>query len=127
MPMIKKVVDYNGKIMNASVYEGDYTLARKFGKVMVGKRALYYQDGLKIVCVPFDKMDRVFTRVVGGTTTMCCGGVGYEYYRLVVVYQEKEIASIIVGEDGEQLEQAEAYLKEVNPNVEIGYIAPEEK
>ncbi len=58
MPMIKKVVDYNGKIMNASVYEGDYTLARKFGKVMVGKRALYYQDGLKIVCVPFDKMDR---------------------------------------------------------------------
>ena len=74
MPMIKKVVDYNGKIMNASVYEGDYTLARKFGKVMVGKRALYYQDGLKIVCVPFDKMDRVFTRVVGGTTTMCCGG-----------------------------------------------------
>ena len=94
---------------------------------MVGKRALYYQDGLKIVCVPFDKMDRVFTRVVGGTTTMCCGGVGYEYYRLVVVYQEKEIASIIVGEDGELLEQAEAYLKEVNPNVEIGYIAPEEK
>ena len=58
---------------------------------------------------------------------MCCGGVGYEYYRLVVVYQEKEIASIIVGEDGELLEQAEAYLKEVNPNVEIGYIAPEEK
>jgi hypothetical protein len=43
------------------------------------------------------------------------------------VYQEKEIASIIVGEDGELLEQAEAYLKEVNPNVEIGYIAPEEK
>lgn len=127
MPMIRKVVDYTGKVINASVYEGDSTLAKKFGKVQIGKRGLYYQDGLKTVCVPFEKMDRVFTRVIGGTTTMCCGGVGYEYYRLVVVYQGEEIASIIVGEDGELLEQAEAYLKEVNPNVEIGYVKPEDQ
>lgn len=126
MPMIRKVVDYRGKIMNASVYEGDSTLAKKFGKIQIGKRALFYQDGLKTVCVPFDQMDRVFIRVIGGSTTMCCGGMGYEYYRLVVMNQGEEITSTIIGEELKPAEEALAYLKEVCPNVEIGYNKPEE-
>lgn len=126
MPMIQKLVDLNGKVINATAIEGDFTLARKFGKVMIGKRALYYKDGLKNICVPFEDMDRAFIRVVGGASKMCCSSMDYEYYRLVVVHGDKEIVDFIVGEDLQNLEDALKYLGEVNENVEIGYVKPEE-
>ena len=126
MPMIQKLVDLNGKVINATVLEGDFTLARKFGKIQVGKKALFYKDGLKTICVPFEMMDRAFVRVVGGSSSMCCASMDYEYYRLVVVHDDKEIVNFIVGEDLENLEKALKYLGQVNENVEIGFLKPEE-
>lgn len=126
MPMIQKLVDLNGKVINASTMEVDFSLARKFGKIQIGKKALFYKDGLKTICVPFEKMDRTFIRVVGGAASMCCGSMDYEYYRLVVVHEDEEIVDFIVGEDLANLEEALKYLGQVNENVEIGFLKPEE-
>ena len=100
----------------------DYKEADIVGKVKVGEIGLYYKDFPRTFCIPLKDIDRIFTRINGCNSRMCCGQASFEYYRLIVVKAGKEIANIIFGEDESVLERAEALIQERRPEIKIGYI-----
>ena len=108
-------------------YNEDYLEAEKIGKVKIGMKALYYKDGLKKYCVPFEYIDRAFTRINACNARTCCCNNSYDYYRLVLVHGEKEFANIIFGADESPVDKAQALLRQRSPTIEIGYIKPEKQ
>jgi len=103
-------------------YLADFEQAKEIGKVFIGNKGLYYKDGLKMKCIPLEYIDRVFTRINECNARTCCTVNGFDYFRLIVVHDGKEIGNIIFGEDEAPVDEAEKLLKELRPEIEIGYI-----
>ena len=106
-------------------YINDYLSAKKIGKVKVGDRALYYKEGLKKLCAPFEYIDRAFTRINECSARTCCCSNSYDYYRLILVHGDTEFADVIFDQDEASVEETERLLKEKRPEIEIGYIKPQ--
>lgn len=101
----------------------DYKAAEEIGRVRLGKLCMYYRDlGVKYY-VPYDYIDRSFTRV--NESEQEFGGPTY-YYRLILVHEGKEFANLIFNEE-KDVDYIHARLKELHPEIEYGYIAPERK
>lgn len=101
----------------------DYKAAEEIGRVRLGKLCMYYRDlGVKYY-VPYDYIDRSFTRV--NESEQEFGGPTY-YYRLILVHEGKEFANLIFNEE-KDVDYIHARLKELHPEIEYGYIAPEGK
>lgn len=105
-------------------YYADYDSAETIGKVKIGSRAVYYKDGRHYYCIPLEYIDRVFTRISGCNARMCCAGVNYDYYRLILVHGEKEISNIIFGHDMDEVDRAGEAIKSRRPAIELGYVKP---
>lgn len=101
----------------------DYKAAEEIGRVRLGKLCMYYRDlGVKYY-VPYDYIDRSFTRV--NESEQEFGGPTY-YYRLILVHDGKEFANLIFNEE-KDVDYIHARLKELHPEIEYGYIPPERK
>jgi len=122
-----KLRSYDKKEITDPVYQEDLERAEKVGKVRLGEKAVYYKDGLRWFCYPYEVIDRAFTRISGCQARTCCSNVPYDYYRLVLVHEDREIANIIFGEKEEPVDEAEAKIKQRAPHVEIGYVKPDNK
>lgn len=112
------------KPVTDQTYLEDYAAADVVGKVRVGKKALYYRDGLKKYCAPFVYIDRAFTRVNECSAQTCCSSNSYIYYRLILVHGDMEFANIIFGEDERPVNEAERLLQERRPEIKIGFQKP---
>jgi hypothetical protein len=110
-------------ITDESFYR-DYDSAETIGKVKVGSRAVYYKDGRRYFCIPLEYIDRVFTRISGCNARMCCAGVNYDYYRLILVHGDKEISNIIFGHDMEEVDRAGEMIQARRPEIALGYVKP---
>ncbi len=98
----------------------DFKAAEKIGRVSLGKLAFYYKDlGVKY-CVPYDYIDRTFTRI---SECQPDDSPAYFYYRLILVHGEKEFANLIFNEEAD-VDKIHARLKEINPDIAYGYIPP---
>ncbi len=120
-----KLTGMDKKPVTDESYIKDYSAADVVGKVRVGQKAIYYKDGLKKYCAPFEYIDRAFTRVSECNARTCCCANSYDYYRLILVHDGREFANIIFDQDESPVDEAERLLKERRPEIEIGYVKPE--
>lgn len=101
----------------------DYKAAQEIGRVRLGKLCMYYRDlGVKY-CVPYDYIERAFTRI---SECHPDDSPAYYYYRLILVHGEKEFANLIFNEE-EDVDKIHERLKEINPNIQLGFVPPPEK
>ena len=93
---------------------------RKLPRVRLGKLALYYRDLGNDYYVPYDYIDRSFTRI---SECQPDDSPAYYYYRLILVHQEKEFANLIFNKE-EEVDLVNRRLQEINPNIQYGYVPP---
>ena len=108
----------NREIIQDNEHISDYQNAEKIGRVSLGKLCLYYRDLGKKYVVPYDYIDRSFTRI---SETQPDDSPAYYYYRLILVHGEKEFANLIFSKE-EEVDKIHARLKEINPSIQYGYV-----
>ncbi len=112
----------NKEIIQDDAHISDYQSAEKIGRVSLGRLCFYYRDLGKKYCVPYDYIDRSFTRI---SEVQPDDSPAYYYYRLILVHGEKEFANLIFNKE-EEVDKIHERLKEFNPSIQYGYI-PSEK
>ena len=98
----------------------DYNSAEDIGRVRLGKLGLYYRDLGRKYFVPYEYIDRRFTRV---SMVEPDDSPPYFYYRLILVHGEKEFANLIYEKE-EEVDRIHARLQEIRPEIAFGYIPP---
>ena len=98
----------------------DYSTAEEIGRVRLGKLCLYYRDLGRRYCVPYEYIDRRFTRV---SVVEPDDSPAYFYYRLILVHGEKEFANLIFKEEKE-VDRIHERLQEIRPEIAFGYVPP---
>ena len=99
-------------------FRGVNKAAENIGRVSLGRLCLYYRDLGKKYCVPYDYIDRSFTRV---SEVQPDDSPAYYYYRLILVHDEKEFANLIFNKE-EEVDKIHSRLKEISPSIQYGYI-----
>ena len=98
----------------------DYQSAEAIGRVRLGKLCLYYRDLGRKYFVPYQYIERSFTRI---SECQPDDSPAYYYYRLILVHGEKEFANLIFNKE-EDVDRVHARLQEINPDIQYGYIPP---
>lgn len=108
------------KIIDDQEHVDDYHSAEEIGRVRLGKLCLYYRDLGRKYCVPYDYIDRRFTRV---NVVEPDDSPAYFYYRLILVHGEKEFANLIFEKE-EDVDRIHSRLQEIRPEIANGYVPP---
>ena len=98
----------------------DYNSAEAIGRVRLGKLCLYYRDLGKKYYVPYEYIDRTFTRI---SECQPDDSPAYYYYRLILVHGEEEFANLIFNKE-EEVDLIHERLKMIQPSIQYGYIPP---
>ena len=98
----------------------DYNLAESIGRVRLGKLCLYYRDLGKKYYVPYEYIDRAFTRI---SECQPDDSPAYYYFRLILVHGDKEFANLIFNKE-EEVDYIHKRLQEIHPEIQYGYIPP---
>ena len=106
--------------INDQEHIDDYNTAEEIGRVRLGKLCLFYRDLGKKYYVPYDYIDRAFTRI---SECQPDDSPAYYYYRLILVHGDKEFANLIFNKE-EEVELIHARLQEAHPHIQYGYIPP---
>ncbi len=108
------------KYIKDEAHIADFKAARKIGRVSIGELCLYYRDlGVKYY-VPYEYIDRSFTRI---SECQPDDSPAYYYYRLILVHDGKEFANLIFNEE-KDVDEIHAILKEKHPGIAHGYVPP---
>ena len=108
------------KVVDDEAHIADWNSAEEIGRVRLGELCLYYRDLGRKYCVPYEYIDRRFTRV---STVQPDDSPAYFYYRLILVHGDKEFANLIFEKE-EQVERIHARLQEIRPEIAFGYVPP---
>ena len=98
----------------------DYQSAEPIGRVRLGELCLYYRDLGRKYYVPYEYIDRSFTRI---SECQPDDSPAYYYYRLILVHGEKEFANLIFNKE-EDVDRIHALLKERHSEIQYGYVPP---
>ncbi len=110
----------DGKFIEDSEHIDDYKSGEAIGRVTLGKLCLYYKDLGRKYYVPYEYIDRSFTRI---SECQPDDSPAYFYYRLILVHGEKEFANLIFNEE-KDIDRIHQRLKEIRPEIQFGYIPP---
>ena len=108
------------KVVDDQAHVDDYSSAEEIGRVRIGKLCLYYRDLGRKYFVPYEYIDRRFTRV---SIVEPDDSPPYFYYRLILVHGDKEFANLIFEKE-EDVNKIHDRLQEIRPEIEKGYIPP---
>lgn len=108
------------KWVDDAAHVEDYQKAEPIGRVRLGELCLYYRDLGRKYYVPYDYIDRSFTRI---SECQPDDSPAYYYYRLILVHGEKEFANLIFNKE-EDVDRIHALLKEKRPEIQYGYVPP---
>ncbi len=118
----------NGEIVTDGPMIEDHRTAEQYGhqglrklpRVRIGTQAMYYRDLGREYFVPYDYIDRSFTRI---SECQPDDSPAYYYYRMILVHGDKEFANLIFNKE-EDIEQVHRRLVEIRPDIALGYIPP---
>ena len=97
----------------------DFRDAEQYGRVRLGKMYFYYQDlGVKYY-VPYDYIDRAFTRISECSEDEFSNN--QVYYRLILEHDGKEFANLIFNTEG-PVEKIYERLAVIAPAIAIGFV-----
>ena len=105
-------------------FSSDYESAARFEKLFVGHKGVYYRDGFRIRCIPYEVMERAFIRVQEVNGRFCCGKAVFCYFRMVFVVGGKEYADVM-SENEKLMDEALAAISERSPGTAIGVARPD--
>jgi len=113
------------KIMDAE-HSADFINAEPFKKkIFLGKLGIYYKDFLKKRFVDYSHMTQIYKSV---TIVTPDDSPPYEYYRIIIRGQDKEIANIIFGEgfcnrtkDNDLADELIHKVSIAHPEIKAGY------
>ncbi len=108
------------KTVHNPAYSDDYNNAEVIGRVRLGSLCLYYSDLGRKHYVPYEHIDRSFTRI---SECQPDDSPAYYYYRLILVHGDQEFANLIFNKE-EDVDRIHARLKEIRPEIKYGYIPP---
>ena len=108
------------KLVSDEEHIADYQAAEAIGRVRLGKLCFYYRDLGRKYYVPYEYIDRSFTRI---SECQPDDSPAYYYYRLILVHDGKEFANLIFNKE-EDVDKIHARLKEIHPEIEYGYVPP---
>ena len=108
------------KRIDDQAHADDYSSAEEIGRVRLGALGLYYRDLGRKHFVPYEYIDRRFTRV---SVVEPDDSPAYFYYRLILVHGDKEFANLIFEKE-EDVNKIHDRLQEIRPEIEKGYIPP---
>ena len=108
------------KVVSDEEHIRDYQSAEAIGRVRLGKLCLYYRDLGRKYYVPYEYIDRSFTRI---SECQPDDSPAYYYYRLILVHGDKEFANLIFNKE-EDVDAIHKRLQEIRPEHKIGYIPP---
>ena len=108
------------KIISDQEHIDDYNAAEAIGRVRLGKLCLYYRDLGRKYYVPYDYIQRSFTRI---SEVQPDDSPAYFYYRLILVHDNAEFANLIFNEEKEA-DDALAKLAARCPDMAVGYVPP---
>ena len=108
------------KTIGDAAHVDDYSAAEEIGRVRLGALGLYYRDLGRKYFVPYEYIDRRFTRV---NIVEPDDSPAYFYYRLILVHGEKEFANLIFEKE-EDVDKIHARLQEIRPEIASGFIPP---
>jgi hypothetical protein len=103
-------------ILSDEEHRQDYETAESIGRVRLGKLCLYYRDLGKKYYVPYEYIERSFTRI---SECQPDDSPAYYYYRIILVHKGKEFANLIINEE-EVADRVLERLKEIRPEIQIG-------
>lgn len=95
--------------------------AFRYGKIRLGMDTIFWKKGLAWYHIPFSKVSRIYRRIEGVDSKMCCGNVNFDIQKLILVLHNGEELELLIG-DG-MLKEAEALykrLKEQCRGIEFG-------
>ena len=115
-----KLRNIDRSIITDGPFIEDYQSAEEIGRVRLGKLAFHYRDLGKRYLVPYDYIDRSFTRI---SECQPDDSPAYYYYRLILVHDEKEFANLIFNKE-EDVDLIHSRLKEIRPEIKFGYVPP---
>ena len=98
----------------------DYNSAEAIGRVRLGKLCLYYRDLGKKYYVPYEYIDRTFTRI---SECQPDDSPAYYYYRLILIHGGEEFANLIFNKE-EEVDLIHERLQAIRPEIQYGYIPP---
>ncbi len=119
----KKFAGVDGSVASPEV-TADFEVAKTFDKVKVGKRGVYFRDGLRMRFMAYDRTERVFIRIQEVKGKLCCGSTTFAYFRLVFVVDGREYVDVI-SEKEDAMRAALEEIRACAPGVAIGYIKPD--
>ena len=115
-----KFRDVDKKIVSDDAHVRDYESAETIGRVRLGKLCFYYRDLGRKYLVPYEYIDRSFTRI---SECQPEDSPAYYYYRLILVHGEKEFANLIFNKE-EDVDRIHLRLREIHPKIQHGYVPP---
>ena len=108
------------KIVSDEEHVRDYEAAEVIGRVRLGRLCLYYRDLGRKYLVPYEYIDRTFTRI---SECQPDDSPAYYYYRLILVHGEKEFANLIFNKE-EDVDRIHTRLLEIRPEIRYGFVPP---
>lgn len=108
------------QVISDEAHVNDYQAAEAIGRVRLGELCLYYRDLGRKYYVPYEYIDRAFTRI---SECQPDDSPAYYYYRLILVHGEKEFANLIFNEE-KDVDRIHSRLQEIRPEIQYGYVPP---
>lgn len=112
----KKFKGVDKKYINDQEHWDDYSAAEAMGRVRLGKLCFYYKDLGKKYFVPYDYIERVYTKE---EMVQPDDSPAYFYYRIILLNSNKEFANLIF-EKREIVERIYDELKLIAPHIKFG-------
>ena len=94
----------------------DYEAAEALGRIRLGKLCLYYKDLGKKYYVPYEYIERIYTKE---EIVQPDDSPAYFYYRIILIHGKKEFANLIF-EKRELVEKIYDELKVIAPHIQFG-------
>lgn len=102
--------------------------AAAYGKVRLGKEALFWKSGLRWYTLALSRVRRAYRRVEIVNGRLCCGGASFDIQSLVLVLDDGSSREIVIGDNeiGDSLKRkAERLLRdmqEAHPELQYGKV-----
>jgi len=111
-----KLKGVDKKFVKNSEYIEDYNSSDAIGRVRLGKLFFYYKDLGTKYYVPYDYIDRVYTKE---EMVQPDDSPAYFYYRIMLRHGDKDFANLIF-EKKELVEKVYEQLKNIAPDIKFG-------
>ena len=103
--------------------DAQFKQAEPYGKIRLGSSRIFWKRGLSWYAVSMEEVTRIYRRIEGVDTKMCCGNVNFDIQKLVLILNDGTELELTIG-DGLLWEAEALYrdLKDQWPKIEYGMV-----